>query len=128
MADTELYIFWAIVSALFVFAAVYIWFVARITGDSLPGEMIWLFAGLAFITGINAFIRSGQTFFEPRTLIVISRAAWFVTGINSIITVVMVANRYNGEVSEHLSFKRQARRLWRDVIDGDDAKQRRFVK
>lgn len=115
MADMQLYWFWVVCSALFVFSGIYCWLLYRITGDPLPGEMVWLFFSLAAITGLNALVRSGSTVMQPDTTRIIVRTAFIVSGVNSIATVVLLGRSYNGTVSEKLSVARQVRRLWRDL-------------
>jgi len=115
MEDTVLYAFWLLVTALFTFAAVYVWIVYWLVREPLPGEMVWLFLGMAFVFGCNAFIRSGQVWVDPEHMQVLSRAASFVSGINAVVTVVLLAQSYNGRVSNRMSLRRQAGKLWNDL-------------
>ena len=117
MADTVLYAFWLLVTALFTFAAVYAWIVYRLVREPLPGELVWLFLGMAFVFGCNAFIRSGQVWVDPEHVVVLSRAASFVSGINAVVAVVLLAQSYNGRVAGKISLWRQARKLWQDLRD-----------
>ncbi len=107
MADDRLYVFWLSVTALFVFAMVYSWFIAVIVRKALPGELAWVFLGLAFITGSNAFIRAGEQVVDPRTVVLISRAMYLMVAVSSCVAAVMLGKGYNGAVSSRLPLRQQ---------------------
>jgi hypothetical protein len=117
MADALLHYFWIMVTALFIFSAAYCWFVAIIVRRSLPGEMVWIFMGLAWITGSNAFIRSGEMIIDPATVQIVSRAMFFMVGISSCVAAVQLGKQYNGDVSERIPLTRQWRMLRRGVMN-----------
>jgi len=113
MADEKLYFFWAMVTALFVFSMVYSWFIAIIVRKALPGELAWVFLGLAFVTGSSAFIRSGQQVIDPHTVMIVSRALFLMVAISSCVAVVMLGIQYNGAVTSRLPLRQQWEMLTR---------------
>ena len=113
MADDKLYLFWLLVTALFIFAMVYSWFIAIIVRKALPGELAWVFMGLAFIAGSCAFIRSGQQVIDPRTVMAVSRAMFLMVAVSSCVAVVMLGIQYNGAVSSRLPLRQQWEMLTR---------------
>jgi hypothetical protein len=118
MADSRLYMFWLLVTGMFVFAMVYSWFVAVIVRKALPSELAWIFLGLSFYTGINAFIRSGQTVMDLETLIVVQRGVIFVVAASSCVAVVMLGIQYNGAVSSQLPLRQQVAMLGKALGGG----------
>ena len=113
MADTRLYLFWVLITALFVFAMVYSWFIAVIVRKELAGSLTWMMAGLVFITGINALIRSGQTLITVEALVIFQRSVWLMTALTACALVVQVGRSYNGALSSRLSLRQQVKTLLR---------------
>ena len=122
MANQMLHYFWLITTAFFVFAAVYSWFVAIIVRRALPGEMVWVNTGLAFITGTNAFIRSGQQVMSDEHLVILERAMWIQVAISMIVAVIVMGAQYNGAVSSRIPLSQQWRMLHRGLRSQDKDK------
>ncbi len=120
MADDKLYLFWALVTALFIFATVYSWFIAIIVRKALPGELAWVFIGLAFIAGSNAFIRSGQQVIDPHVMIAVSRAMFLMVAVSSCVAVVMLGIQYNGAVTSRLPLRQEFGVLIRAFRSGQE--------
>ncbi len=116
MADDKLYLFWSLIAALFIFAMVYSWFIAVIVRKMLPGELAWVFMGLAFIAGSNAFIRSGQQVIDPHSVMLVSRAMFFMVAVSSCVSVVVLGIQYNGAVSSRLPLRQQVETLMRAFL------------
>ena len=121
MADDGLYMFWLVVTALFVFSTVYYWLIAVIVRKSLPGELAWVSAGLAFITAGNAFIRSGLSYIDPLHVVIIQRAMWMMTGISLSAAAVMLGISYNGNFKMRLSIRQQWRLLSRKCTGEEES-------
>lgn len=115
MYDPMLYYFWMLITALFVFSAIYSWFIAIIVRRTFPGEVVWINMGLAFITATNAFIRGGQQIIDPHAIVSAQRAMWFMVGVSMVVAVVMLGRQYNGEFSKHLPLSQQWRLLKRGI-------------
>lgn len=115
MGNALLHYFWILVTALFIFSAAYCWFVAIIVRKPLPGELVWIFIGLAWITGSNAFIRSGEQIVNPETVQIISRAMFFMVAISSCVAAVMLGKQYNGDIDGRIPLTRQWRMLRRGI-------------
>jgi len=113
MEDRFLYAFWLALTALFVFSTVYAWFIAIIVRRALPGELAWVFVGMAFITGSYAFVRSGEQVVDPAIVMAVVRAAFVAVAISSCVAVVMLGIQYNGAVSNRLPLRDQLGMLTR---------------
>lgn len=116
MADSMLYYFWLVVTSLFVFSGVYSWFVAIVVRKALPGELAWVYFGLAWITGGNAFVRSGQQVIDQHVIMGISRSMWLLVGISSVAAAIMLGVQYNGEFSKHVPLSQQWSMLKRSIL------------
>jgi hypothetical protein len=123
VADDVLYMFWLVVTALFVFSTVYYWLIAVIVRKSLPGELAWVSAGLAFITTGNAFIRSNQGWIDPLHVVIIQRAMWMMTGISLCVAAVMLGISYNGNFKHKLDFRQQWGLLSRGCTDEEESNE-----
>lgn len=116
MADKNLYLFWVLITALFVFAMVYTWFIAIIVRKELAGTLTWMLAGLVFITGVNAFIRSEQSLVTVESLVIVQRGIWLMTALTACSMAVQLGIQYNGKVSERIPLKRQWRMLRSGIL------------
>jgi len=119
LASDRLYFFWTVVTALLVFAMIYSWFIAIIVRRPVPGTLAACLSGLAFITGSNAFIRSGETAFDVSGIVTFQRGMWFIVGVGLCVLVVQLGISYNGAVSERLPLRKQWKILTSSFVQGD---------
>ena len=120
MADKNLYLFWVVITALFVFAMVYSWFIAVIVRSACAGTLTWLLAGIVFITGSNAAIRAGQSLVINEALVIVQRSVWLMTALTACALVVQVGRFYNGALSSRLSLRQQVKTLLRSFGHMDE--------
>lgn len=115
MTDQVLHYFWIVVTALFIFSAAYSWFVAIIVRKPLPGEMVWIYTGLAFVAGSNAFVYSGEQVVDVEHVMIVSGLVFFIVGLSSVLSVVEMGNQYNGDISSRIPLSQQWRILRRGI-------------
>ena len=124
MANSNLALYWSVVTALFAFAFMYSWFVAILVRSALANTFVWFFLGLTFYTGANAFIRSGQTMFDPRDIVVAQRALLIIIALDAVIMVIQLGKLYNGAVTERLPLRKQARMIADAVLSKPEGDER----